>query len=81
MSQPTAYGRGSRRDSKPTLGRDQIIDAMKFLGYVTHDQNGNLYDETYKTANALAGTVKEDVMLGTWIAIEYSKHKPEKQNG
>lgn len=52
---------------------------MEFLGYVTRDQNGQLFDEAYKTAAALAGLVKENVMLPVLIAQEYSKHrqKPE----
>ncbi len=56
------------------MSRDQVIDAMRFLGYVTHDERGNLFDQAYHTAAALAGRVGEDVMLGVWIAQEWARH-------
>ena len=71
----TPYGKGSRREGKPTIGRDQIIDAMRYLGYVTHDEQGNLLDDVYRVASRMSGKYVESVMLPTWIAMEVTRER------
>lgn len=72
MTQP--YGKGSRSGGGDVLSRDQVLEAMAYLGYETRDERHELYDDAYKTAAALAGKVKENIMLPVLIAQEYAKH-------
>jgi hypothetical protein len=69
---------GKRTTGGPVLDRRQVIEAMRFLGYETLSPEGEVYPEVEKTAVALAGQVKENVMLGVLIAQEYAKHKAPK---
>jgi hypothetical protein len=75
----TPYGKGSRREGKPTLGRYEIVDAMKYLGYVTHDPEGNLFPDVAAVAVRMAGKYTESVMLPTLIATEVTAEKAKTQ--
>lgn len=57
------------------MGRDEIIDAMRYLGWITHDQAGQLTDEAFHVARELAGNVTYDVMLGSRIATAVDKYR------
>jgi hypothetical protein len=75
MAKRMPYGGGSKRDPKPVMGRDEVIEAMRYLGYITHDSEGKLTDEAAHVGRALAGQVKENVMLGVLIAQEVGKYR------
>ncbi len=44
------------------------LEAMKVLGYTTHDQQGNMFQETKAVINELGVRVTESHLLGTKIA-------------
>lgn len=54
---------------------DQIIATMKYLGYVTHDENGRMTDLATATARELAGKVLENITLSPTIATEYKRQQ------
>jgi len=51
---------------------DQIVETMRYLGYMTHDQNG-ITNVARATAFALKDRLVASVMLPTFIADEYVK--------
>lgn len=53
----------------------QIISTMRYLGYVTHDKDGNLCEAIEETAKALDGKVSEYITLSPTIATEYARQK------
>lgn len=57
------------------LSRDQIIDAMKFLGYTTHDEQGNIFPDIAAVADRMAGKYTETVMLPSYIATELTAER------
>lgn len=63
------------------MTRDQILDAMKYLGYPIRTEQGDLRDDAYATAAALAGRVTENITLPSAIATEYAKHNPTFMKG
>lgn len=55
------------------LTRDQILEHMSYLGFITHKEDGTITNLAWRTASALAD--KHSVMIPAWIATEYEKQK------
>lgn len=81
MSRSVPYGKGSRTMTKDVLSRDQIIEVMRFLGWHTHEKNGDIADDVFHVAAKMAGKYKECVMLPTWIAAEMNAYRAAHKEG
>lgn len=57
------------------LSAEQVIEAMRYLGYITYDEQGTTTNEAYHVGRELAGKVKENVMLPVLIAQEVDKFR------
>ncbi len=57
------------------LDRDGVLEAMRFLGWITHDEQGNITDEAFHVSRELAGKVAETVMLSVQIAEAVQKYR------
>ena len=58
-----------------TLTKDQIIRKMRYLGFITENEDGTQNDLAWRTAAALHDKCVESVMLPMQIATEYDKQK------
>lgn len=60
------------------LNRQELIDLMAFLGYVTHDKEGRLYADIGRVAERMENKYREnDVMLPSWIVKEIDKERSQ----
>ncbi len=66
-----------------TMGRDDILNIMQYLGWITHDETGTITDEAYHVARELAGKVTYNVMLSCQIGEAVDKYRAvsRKHNG
>lgn len=60
------------------LGFQEVIDAARYLGWHTHNQEGVLDRDAQEVARRLAGKVTESVMLGTLIGAEFDRVRAER---
>ena len=56
------------------LSTSEITRLMSYLGYPTHDDNGDWLPKAAATAMALANKHRPSQLLPTIIAEEYAKH-------
>lgn len=75
MTKPEPYGKGTRSNGKDAMSRDQVLDAMRYLGWSTHDEAGTVTDEAFHVSRELAGKVTESVMLGSLIATAVDNYR------
>lgn len=57
------------------LSKDQIIRKMRYLGFITENEDGTQNDLAWRTAAALHDKCVESVILPMQIATEYEKQK------
>lgn len=57
------------------LTKDQIIRRMRYLGFITENEDGTQNELSWRTAEALHDKHVESVMLPSAIATEYGKQK------
>ena len=60
------------------LGFEEVVQAARFLGWFTHDEQGVITDETKEVARNLAGKVTESVVLPSLLAAEYDRIRAAK---
>lgn len=65
----------AKKEHKGPLSTEQVIEAMRFLGYHTHDEQGTVTDEAYHVGRELADKVKENVVLPVLIAEEVTRYR------
>lgn len=64
-----------KRKEKGVLGFDEVMDVARYLGWHTHDENGERNSLAVAVCKELAGKVKENVVLPTLIAAEFDKQR------
>jgi hypothetical protein len=62
------------------MGFDRVVRIMKYLGYVTHYENGEMTPAAMSTAKALSD-MPEGSLTSSVIATEYAKHNPRFMRG
>lgn len=62
------------------MTRDQILDTMRYLGWITHDENGQITDEAFHVSRELAGKVAYGVMTGSVIAAAVDSYRAKKES-
>ena len=61
-----------RQDS---LSRDQIIEALTFLGWHTRNEDGTIPDDVFNVARNLSGKVVESPMLSSFLATAMDEER------
>lgn len=64
----------AKREGSP-LSAEEVRERMRFLGWITHDQDGNVTDECFHVSRELAGKVVDSVVLSSQIATAVDAYR------